>query len=172
MAVLSIIKGLHELGHALAVRRWGGEVLEAGFSLFVLVPTPYVDASASAAFAARHQRLVVAAAGIMVELAIAAAALVVWLNVQPGWARDLAFVTMFIASVSTLIFNANPLLRFDGYYMLCDALHLPNRDKQQAWWMHGDLRMLGDRSATAHVEFAAGERRARALRAARFVYGS
>jgi putative peptide zinc metalloprotease protein len=159
-ACFPVIKGLHELSHALAVRRWGGEVLEAGFSLFVLVPAPYVDASASAAFALRYQRLVVAAAGIMVELAVAAVALVVWLNVQPGWARDVAFVTMFIASVSTVVFNANPLLRFDGYYMLCDALHLPNLDtRSKAWWMQATLRVLGHRSATSQVVAGAGERK-------------
>jgi putative peptide zinc metalloprotease protein len=153
-----IIKGLHELAHGLAVRRWGGEVLEAGFSLFVLVPAPYVDASASAAFAARYQRLAVAASGIMIELGIAAVALAVWLNVQPGVVRDVAFVTMFIASVSTVVFNANPLLRFDGYYILCDALHLPNLDtRSKAWWMQATLRVLGDRSAMSQIELAAGE---------------
>ena len=75
-----LIKLLHELGHGLAVRRWGGEVHEAGFSLLVLVPAPYVDASASAAFRDRRHRIIVGAIGIMVELAIAAVALAVWLK--------------------------------------------------------------------------------------------
>ncbi|MGH8679872.1 MAG: hypothetical protein ACREUQ_16195, partial [Burkholderiales bacterium] len=120
------IKALHELGHAIAVRRWGGDVHEAGITLFVLVPAPYVDASSAAGFRARYQRVVVSAIGIMVELSLAAVALLVWLNVQPGLVRDVAFVTMFIASVSTVLFNGNPLLLFDGYYVLCDALDLPN----------------------------------------------
>jgi putative peptide zinc metalloprotease protein len=120
------IKLLHELGHALALRRWGGEIHEAGFTLFVLVPAPYVDASAAAALRYRHQRIVVGAAGIMVEAAIAAVALAVWLNVEPGLVRDFALVTAFIAGVSTLLINGNPLMPFDGYYLLCDAFDRPN----------------------------------------------
>lgn len=155
-----VIKALHELGHALAVRRWGGEVHEVGFTLFVLVPVPYVDASASAAFRARHQRVVVGAAGMMVELALAAIALGVWLNVQPGLLRDLAFVTMFIASVSTVMFNGNPLLRFDAYYILCDALSLPNLEpRSRAWWTGLIFRALGVPSAAQPVHAARGERK-------------
>lgn len=155
-----VIKALHELGHALAVRRWGGEVHEVGFTLFVLVPVPYVDASAAAAFGPRYQRLVVGAAGMMVELALAAVALTMWLNVQPGLLRDLAFVTMFIASVSTVMFNGNPLLRFDAYYMLCDALNLPNLEpRSKAWWAQLTSRALGGGSATQPVHAARGERK-------------
>ncbi|MEO8009824.1 MAG: hypothetical protein ABI728_15075, partial [Betaproteobacteria bacterium] len=97
------IKVLHELGHALAVRRWGGDVHQTGITLFALVPAPYVDASAANAFRARYQRMVVSAIGIMVELALAALALFVWLNVEAGLVRDVAFVVMFIASVSTVV---------------------------------------------------------------------
>lgn len=154
-----LIKGLHELGHGLAVRRWGGDVHEAGFSLFVLVPAPYVDASASVAFRARHQRVIVGAIGIMVELSLAAAALLVWLNVQPGLLRDLAFVTMFIASVSTLLFNGNPLLPFDGYYVLCDALDLPNLTaRSRAFWTNLVRRLTGRPDATP-MHPARGERK-------------
>ena len=155
-----VIKALHELGHALAVRRWGGEVHEAGFTLFVLVPAPYVDASASAGFAYRSQRLIVSAAGIMVELFIAAIALAVWLNVQPGLIRDLAFVTMFIASVSTVMFNGNPLLRFDAYFILCDALNLPNLDtRSRGWWMETLTRALGGAAPNQKMQLSRGERK-------------
>jgi putative peptide zinc metalloprotease protein len=151
------IKALHELGHALAVRRWGGAVPDAGFSLFVLVPAPYVDASAATAFRTRRQRLAVGAAGIMVELALAAAALAVWLNVEPGLVRDLAFVTLFIASVSTLLFNGNPLMPFDGYYVLCDALDLPNlAGRSRQWWAQKLMRIAGQAPA-APLEPARGE---------------
>lgn len=153
-----LVKALHELAHALAVRRWGGEVHEVGFTLFVLVPAPYVDASAAAAFPERHERLIVSAAGIMAELAIAAVALTVWLNVEPGIVRDLAFVTTFIASVSTVMFNGNPLLRFDAYYILCDALHLPNLDsRSKAWWMELVTRALGGTAAAQRMQSARGE---------------
>jgi putative peptide zinc metalloprotease protein len=120
------IKALHELSHGLAVRRWGGEVHECGVSFLVFIPAPYVDATAANAFPLRHQRMVVSAAGIITEMCLASIALMIWLSVQPGLIKDLAFTTMFIGSVSTLLFNGNPLLRFDGYYVLSDFLDIPN----------------------------------------------
>ena len=154
------IKALHELGHALAVRHWGGEVHEAGISLFVLTPAPYVDASASAGFRRRWQRAGVAAMGIMVELALAALALLLWLNLQDGTLRDLAFVTLFVASVSTLLFNVNPLLTFDGYYMLCDALDLPNLGtRSRRYWQHLLQRAVYGAARVAPMEVAPGERK-------------
>ncbi len=130
-----LLKLLHELGHGLAVRRHGGQVHECGVSLMLLTPAPYVDASAANAFAGAAQRLVVSAAGILVEVALACFALAVWLAVSPGLVRDTALVVTLICSLSTVLFNANPLMRFDGYYALCDALQLPNlAQRSQAWW--------------------------------------
>lgn len=130
-----LMKGLHEAAHALAVRRWGGEVHEVGIGLMLLVPAPYVDASAATAFAHRLQRAAVGAAGIMVELALAALALCVWLATQPGWVHNAAFVLMFIGAASTLLFNGNPLLRFDAYHVVCDLFDLPNLgERSAAWW--------------------------------------
>ncbi|NND38564.1 MAG: HlyD family efflux transporter periplasmic adaptor subunit [Pseudomonadales bacterium] len=127
MALLFIgIKAVHEFCHAFAVKNWGGEVHEMGITLLVLMPIPYVDASASASFRDKKKRILVAAAGIAAELFIAALALLVWLSIEPGTLRDMAFNTMLIASVSTLLFNANPLLRFDGYYILQDFAEIPN----------------------------------------------
>ena len=155
-----VIKALHELGHALAVRRWGGEVPEIGCTLFLLVPAPYVDASSAAAFHARYQRVIVGAAGIMVELMLAAIGLALWLNIQPGLIHDVAFVTMLIACVSTLIFNANPLLPFDGYHILCDALHLPNlAARSKAWWAAAVQRALGGPPISAQMPLSLGERK-------------
>jgi putative peptide zinc metalloprotease protein len=154
--VFPCMKALHELGHALAVRRWGGEVRTAGFTLFLLVPSPYVDASAASAFPKRHQRLVVGSAGILAELTVAAIALAVWMNVQPGMVRDAALVTMFIGTVSTLVFNGNPLLRLDAYYVLCDALDLPNlAARSSVWWGHTASRLLG--GVPGHMELSRGE---------------
>ena len=124
--VYPVVKALHELGHGYAVKRWGGEVHEMGFMFLVLIPVPYVDATAASAFREKWRRAFVGAAGIMVEMFLASIALFVWLNVEPGMVRALAFNVMLIGGVSTLLFNGNPLLRFDGYYVLADLIEIPN----------------------------------------------
>lgn len=121
-----VIKLLHELGHAFATRRWGGEVHELGIMILVFMPLPYVEASSASAFPNKRARMLVSAAGILVELLIAALAMILWVNVEPGLVRAMAYNVMFICSISTVLFNGNPLLRFDGYYLLADALEIPN----------------------------------------------
>jgi putative peptide zinc metalloprotease protein len=126
-AVFVGIKAIHELGHAFACRRFGGECHELGIMFLVFIPTPYVDASAAWAFPSRWQRMFVGAAGMIVELFVAAVLFVIWGNIRhdtlPG---QLMYNAMLIASVSTIVFNANPLLRYDGYYILSDFLEIPN----------------------------------------------
>lgn len=121
-----LVKLLHELGHGYAVKHWGGQVREVGVMFLVFMPVPYVDASAAIGFPSKRARIVVGAAGIMVELAIAAIAMIVWTEMSPGIARALMFNIMLIGGVSTLLFNGNPLLRFDGYYVLTDLIEVPN----------------------------------------------
>ncbi len=121
-----VIKIIHEFGHACAVKRWGGEVHEIGIMFLVLMPIPYVDASSSLSFANKWKRIVVSAAGILVELFLAAIAVFVWVHAEPGLVRSLAFNIILIASVSTVLFNGNPLLKFDSYYILSDLLEIPN----------------------------------------------
>lgn len=121
-----LIKAFHEMGHAIATKIWGGEVHEMGVMMLVLMPVPYVDASAASAFRDRRKRVVVGAGGMMVELFFAAIALFVWLSVEEGLIHVIAYNTMLIAGVSTILFNANPLLRFDGYYILADLIEMPN----------------------------------------------
>ena len=121
-----VIKALHELGHALAIKVWGGEVHETGIILMALLPLPYVNASDASAFPEKHRRMLVGAAGIMVEVFLAVLALLLWLNTEPGLVHALAWNTMLIGGASTLLFNGNPLLRFDGYYVLSDAIEIPN----------------------------------------------
>ena len=124
--VYPLVKVLHELGHGFAARVWGAEVHEMGVMFLVLMPVPYVDASAANVFPDKRKRMVVAAAGILVELFLAALALLVWLAVEPGLVRSLAYSVIWISGASTLLFNANPLLRFDGYFLLADWLEIPN----------------------------------------------
>jgi len=121
-----VVKALHELGHGYAVKVWGGEVHDLGLMLIVFMPVPYVDATAASAFASKWRRMTVGAAGILVELWLAAVAMIVWGELEPGFLRALAFNIMLIGGVSTLLFNGNPLLRFDGYYVLCDLIEMPN----------------------------------------------
>lgn len=124
--IYPVVKILHELGHAFAAKRRGCEIHDMGVMLLVLFPMPYVDASMTASLPDKYQRMFVAAAGIMVEMFLASAALFVWLAVEPGLVRAIAFNVMLIGGISTVLFNGNPLLRFDGYYLLADALDIPN----------------------------------------------
>lgn len=152
------IKAVHELSHALAVRRFGGDVHEVGLSLMFLTPAPYVDASAANAFVSRRHRVIVSAAGIMTELLLSVFAAAIWLTVQPGWVRDLSLATLLICSVSTLLFNGNPLLRMDGYYVLSDALDLPNlAARSKAWWTALIYRLVRGQQSVPQASLAKGE---------------
>lgn len=123
-------KVLHELGHGLFTKVWGGQVNDCGLVFVVGTPLPYVDASAATGFRSKRQRLMVSAAGMAVELFLAALALLLWLQLSPdsgaGFLRDFLYNIMIIGGVSTLFFNGNPLMRFDGYHLLTDAFDLPN----------------------------------------------
>lgn len=121
-----ILKALHEFGHAFAVKIKGGEVHDMGIMLLVFTPIPYVDASAASALRRKWDRFVVGAAGLLVELFFAGVAMFVWLNAEPGPLRAVAFNTMLIAGISSLLFNGNPLLRYDAYYILTDLIEIPN----------------------------------------------
>ncbi|MEI7533481.1 MAG: biotin/lipoyl-binding protein [Verrucomicrobiae bacterium] len=124
------IKALHEFGHAYFCRRFGGEVHVMGVMLMVFTPMPYVDATSSWSFRERWKRVLVGAAGMIVELFFAAIAAFVWSKTAPGVVHSIAYNIMFVASVSTLVFNLNPLLRFDGYYILSDLLEIPNLNQR------------------------------------------
>lgn len=124
--IFPVLKAFHEFGHACATRAWGGEVHEMGIMFLVLMPIPYVDASSATAFRETHRRVLVGSAGMVVELFIASIALLLWLEVQPGLVRAVLYNVMLIAGISTVVFNANPLLRYDGYYILGDLIQIQN----------------------------------------------
>ncbi|MBA1141284.1 PqqD family peptide modification chaperone [Mesorhizobium neociceri] len=138
IAIYPLVKTFHEAGHAYATKAWGGAVHEVGIMLLIFVPAPYVDATSSTAFREKWRRIVVSSAGIMVEFALAAAAMIFWVNAEPGLARAAAFNVMVIGGVSTLFFNGNPLLRFDGYYIFADLIEVPNlgtRANRYFWYL-------------------------------------
>jgi putative peptide zinc metalloprotease protein len=135
--VFPVIKALHELGHATATKAGGGEVHDLGVIMLVLLPVPYVDASAASVFKSKYRRAVVGAAGMLVELFVAAIAFYLWLLIEPGVIRAILFNVMLIASVSTLLFNGNPLLRYDAYYILADLIEIPNLAARSAqYWRY------------------------------------
>lgn len=124
--VFPVIKLLHEFGHAFATKASGGEVHEMGIMLLLFMPIPYVDASSATAFREKHARVLVGAAGMLVEIFIAAIAMVAWVYLEPGIDRAIAYNVIIVAGVTTVLFNGNPLLRFDAYYMLSDYIEIPN----------------------------------------------
>lgn len=128
MAVAFVaIKLWHETGHGLVCKRFGGQVPEFGAMMLVMIPAPYVDASTAWTFKSRWQRALVGAGGMIFELAVASGAAFVWLNTPEGsLSHQLAYNIMFTAGVATVLFNANPLMKFDGYYILSDLLEIPN----------------------------------------------
>lgn len=123
---LSVLKFIHELGHAYACKVYGLHVPTLGVYLVAGVPCAYVDASASWGLARRGQRIVIALAGMYFETIVAAVAMLVWAVTSPGLVNSIAFNTVFLAGVATLFFNINPLMKYDGYFVLGDLVGVPN----------------------------------------------
>lgn len=119
-------KVLHELGHALTCRHYGGRCHELGLMLLVFTPCLYVNVSDAWLLPSKWQRMAVSAAGMTVELALAALAVFAWWFSEPGLLNALCLRVMFLCSLSTLVFNGNPLLRYDGYFLLSDWCETPN----------------------------------------------
>ena len=124
--VLAVTKMLHEFGHGLSCKRLGGECHEIGFMMLVLTPCLYCNVSDSWRLPNKWHRAAIGAAGMYVEIFLATIATFIWWFVEPGWIQDLCLQIMLVSSVSTVLFNGNPLLRFDGYYILSDLLEIPN----------------------------------------------
>jgi putative peptide zinc metalloprotease protein len=155
-----LVKLLHELGHGIACKLHGGEVHDMGVMLLLFLPVPYVEASSAWTFADRRARMLVGAAGILVELAIAAGAFYLWLLLEPGLLRALAYNVAVLASVSTVLFNGNPLLRYDGYYVASDALEIPNlASRANQFWRYLVERHLLKRERAVSPASSAGEAR-------------
>ncbi len=147
-----VIKSIHELGHGLTCKHFGSEVHEVGVMMLVFTPYFFVNVSDSWVLPDRRHRMLISAAGIYVELVIAALATFLWAVVQPGPVQDFLFNIMVIASFSTLAFNANPLMRFDGYYIMTDLLEVPNlQGKSRALVTHQVKTLLFGRHSNDPV---------------------
>lgn len=142
---LGLTKVVHEFGHGLSCKHFGGECHEMGVMVLVLTPCLYCNVSDSWMLPNKWRRAAIGAAGMYIEVVMAAVATFVWWFSTPGLLNHLALNTMFIASVSTLLFNANPLLRYDGYYILSDITEIPNLrqkatqilSRKLGWWCLG-----------------------------------
>ncbi len=124
--VLGVTKVLHELGHAVVCKRFGGECHQIGPMLLVFTPALYCDTSDSWMLPNRYARAAVGLAGIGTEVLLASIATLLWASTGPTLIHSLAMNVMVVCSVSTVLFNANPLLRYDGYYVLSDLCDVPN----------------------------------------------
>ncbi len=125
-AVLCVTKALHEFGHGLSCKHFGGECHEMGIMFLVLTPCPYCNVSDSWMLPNRWHRAAIGAAGMYVEVVLASIATFIWWFTEEGFLHYTCLNIMFVSSVSTILFNANPLLKYDGYYILSDILEIPN----------------------------------------------
>ena len=121
-----LLKVVHETGHATLCKRLGGEVRDGGLALLFFMPVPYVDVTSSWRFRSKWERMAVAAAGMYVEWLVAVLAIGLWSWSDSPTVRQACVYTVSLATVSTILFNANPLCRFDGYFLLSDWLEWPN----------------------------------------------
>lgn len=142
---LAVTKIIHEFGHGLSCKYFGGECHEMGIMLLALTPCLYCNVSDSWLLQNKWHRAAIGAAGMYIELIIASVCTYVWWFTEPGILNHLCLSTMFVSSVSTLVFNANPLLRYDGYYILSDIVEIPNLRQKSSdilnrtlgWWCLG-----------------------------------
>ena len=124
--VLGCTKVIHEFGHGMSCKHFGGECHEMGVMFLVLTPCLYCNVSDSWMLPSKWHRAAIGAAGMYVEIVIASIATFIWWFSEPGFLNYVCLNIMFVSSVSTILFNANPLLRYDGYYILSDILEVPN----------------------------------------------
>ncbi len=153
--LLAIVKVLHEFGHALTCKRFGGECRELGAMLLVLTPTLYCNVSDVWMVRDKWKRIAVSVAGMWVEAVIAATCTLLWWFSAPGLFHSMCLNLMFLCGVSTFIFNGNPLLRYDGYFVLADWLEISNLQQQSAGTIRSGLGQwfcgIPDRTASGEA---------------------
>ncbi len=129
------LKVMHEFSHGIFCKHFGAAVREIGAIFIVFVPMGYVDATASLGLPSKWRRIMVAAAGLYLEFFLAAIAAIIWARTDAGTLNTLAHNAVVTGTALTLFFNANPLMRFDGYYILSDLLEIPNLATRGRGWL-------------------------------------
>ncbi len=146
--LIGLTKVLHEFGHALTCHRYGGRCHEMGIMFLAFMPCLYCNVTDAWTFPRRYQRVAVSAAGILVDLWIAAACLILWSITQPGFFHSACLLLAIFGSVNSILLNGNPLMRYDGYYIVSDFLGIPNmrtesqKQARQRFWYF----LFGERS--------------------------
>ena len=157
---LGLSKIVHEFGHGLTCRHFGGECHEMGVLFLVFSPCLYCDATDAWTMPNKWHRIAVSAGGIYVELVIASLATLIWWHTSAGILHNISLALMTLCSLNTFLLNANPLMRFDGYYILSDLLEVPNLrlKAQQAFQSFVDRRLLGLSSAAPDLAALGGRK--------------
>ncbi|PQO26309.1 HlyD family efflux transporter periplasmic adaptor subunit [Blastopirellula marina] len=167
---LATVKIFHELGHALACKHFGGECHQIGVMLLAFVPCLYCDVSDAWLLPDRKRRMFVSAAGMYVELIIASLCAILWYFSEPGVVQSICFSVMLVAGVSTLLVNGNPLMRYDGYFLLADWIDVPNLSQQASESLRRPLKRFFTRREVNETPLDANPKFLRAYGAAALVY--
>jgi len=150
-----MIKWIHEFAHGLTSKHYGNEVHEMGFLFLVFNPALYCDVSDAWMIPEKSKRMWITAAGIVVEVVLAGVATFIWAFTESGSSINQFFFNMMvITSVSTILFNANPLLRYDGYYFLMDLVEIPNLRQKSTQYIFYLMKryILGVKTATMPID--------------------
>ena len=126
LVTIIFVKIIHELAHAVTCKHFGGRCHEIGILMLAMIPCLYCDVTDVWRLPSKWQRIAVSAAGMIAELTIAAVAIILWWHTQPGLLHVWSLSVVIVCSIGTLLVNANPLLRYDGYYILSDLVEVPN----------------------------------------------
>lgn len=160
LLIVAGVKVLHELGHAIACKHFGGECHEIGLMLLVGIPTLYCNVSSAWLIESKWRRMMVSAAGMVIELGLASLGTWLWWSSAPGTFHSLCLYVMVLCSLNTLVVNGNPFLQYDGYFLLSDAMEVPNLRQQAAHVVHGAIGrvVLGVREPEEQVAPLRGRR--------------